>query len=412
MNIPKKNSAVVSRIKKILRSLFIFFFVLLITINLAIVLSGKFYLYKGVTSTYLIGKSGPDIYDLEVFPYSTIENTPDNFKWTEDYQVELSQKQREELTNIQTTSLLIARNDTLLFEEYWGEHSEETVSNLFSASKSIVGLLIGIALDEGKIKSLDDNITDYIDFYNPKDSINVTIKDVLWMASDIDWSESGGNPFSDNAEAYYGTDLKKLMARQRFLGNPGEKFEYKSGNTQLLAFILEKSTGKSISELAEEKIWSKIGAEHEAYWSKDSEEGIEKAYCCFYGISRDYLRLGKLINQSGNWNGQQLISKGFMEQFSTTAPISDGTQENRRYAMHVWTYHSEAYEVIYCRGILGQYIISIPEKNLVIVRTGHKRGNNIESDGTLKESDFKDKFGHPEDLFIYLSIANSIIAKN
>lgn len=411
MNTPKKNKTGTNRIKKVLKFFLFSILLLVITANLLIVLSGKFYLYKGVSSTYLIGKSGPDIYDLDVFPYSTIKATPDNFTWQKNPIISLTDAQRESLNEIETTSLLIARNDTILFEEYWGEHNEQTVSNLFSASKSIIGLLVGTALDEGKIKSLDDKITDYLDFYDKEDSINVTIKEVLWMSSDIDWSESGGNPFSDNAEAYYGTDLEGLLKRQRFGDFPGERFEYKSGNTQLLAFILENATGKSISQLAEEKIWSKLGSEHDAYWSKDKEHGIEKAYCCFYGISRDYLRLGKLINQNGRWEEKQIVSEGFMHQFIQPAPIKDGDFSNKRYAMQVWTYKNEQYDVVYCRGILGQYIISIPSENIVIVRTGHKRGSNIDNEATYSGDDFGDKFGHPEDLFLYLSIANSIIAK-
>src|SRR5690606_4883547 len=122
----------------------------------------------------------------------------------------------------------------------------------------------------------------------------------------LDWQESGKNPLSENAESYYGSDLYHLSTHQKRITEPNRIFLYQSGNSQLLGFVVEKATGKSLSEYMHEKIWSQIGTDHDAYWSLDKENGDEKSFCCFYATSRDFARLGRLISNSGNWDGKQL----------------------------------------------------------------------------------------------------------
>ncbi len=124
-----------------------------------------------------------------------------------------------------------------------------------------------------------------------------------------------------------------------------------------------------LSMYAQLKIWQKIGAEQNAFWSLDKEGGDEKAFCCMYASARDFGRLGKLILQKGKWNGQQIISEKFMTEMVKNSNLSTKEQvPNLRYGLHIWTYLGNRNPVYYCRGILGQYIISIPNENLVIVR--------------------------------------------
>lgn len=389
---------------------------LLITINLFILLSGRFYLYKGIANTYLAGKSGPGIYDRDVFAYSTIDHASDIFKWAENpARSMISAEASQYMENLSTTSFLVFRGDSLLFEKYWGEHNKETVSNSFSAAKTFVALLVGIAIDEGKIKSLDEPVGTYIPEYKEGEKGKITVRHLLMMASGLDWQESGSNPLSENAESYYGWDLYGLVTRQKAIEAPGKRFNYQSGNSQLLGFIIEKATGIKLSKYAYQKIWSKIGTEHDAYWSLDKENGDEKAFCCLYGTSRDFGRLGKLILQEGNWNGQQVVPRWFMKEMVKNPDMT--TEEgvpNLRYGLHIWTYLGASTPVYYCRGILGQYIISIPEKDLVIVRTGSKRNKNYEiPEMHKKDPDFihknQAKVGHPTDLFVYINAAKEVI---
>ena len=234
------------------------------------------------------------------------------------------------------------------------------------------------------------------------------------MSSGLDWQESAKNPLSENAESYYGTDLYGLVTRQHVIEKPGIRFEYQSGNSQLLGYVLEKATQMDLSVYAQKKIWAKIGAEHNAFWSLDEDGGDEKAFCCMYATARDFGRLGKLILQKGKWNGKQIISSAYMNEMLTNPSMT--TKEkvpNLRYGLHIWTYLGTKNPVYYCRGILGQYIISIPNENLVIIRLGSKRGK----DYTIPEKYRGDekyienhatKLGHPSDLFEIISLGQKL----
>jgi len=283
----KKPNSIARKIKKALRFFFFFIVGLLILVNLFIVLSGRFYLYKGIRNTYLEGRSGPGIYDLSIFPYSKIHKANETDKWikAKAYNAYNLSKQEEDFINsIDTKAFLVFKNDSIIFENYYDEHRSSTVSNSFSAAKTVVALLIGIAIEEGKIKSLDEPIGNYLPAYNSNGKEKITIRHLLMMSSGLDWQESGANPLSENAESYYGTDLLGLVNRQKSIEVPGKKFNYQSGNSQLLGFIIEKATGKSVSEYTQEKIWKRIGTEHEAYWSLDQENGDEKSSPSFYPI--------------------------------------------------------------------------------------------------------------------------------
>lgn len=407
-------------VKKIFKAFHVFGFFLLfifISLNLFVILSGRTYLYKGIANTYLKGKSGPGIYDLNVFPHSTIPKAKSSFEWKKpEIQKKLSTKQLAYLEHLKTSSFLVFKDDELVFEKYWNKHEQTTVSNSFSAAKTVVALLIGIALEDGKIKSMDDLVGDYLPEFNKDGKEIITIRDLLLMSSGLDWQESGKNPLSENAESYYGSDLYHLSTNQKRITEPNKIFKYQSGNSQLLGFIVEKATGKSLSEYMYEKIWSQIGTAHDAYWSLDKEDGDEKSFCCLYATSEDFARLGRLISHEGNWNGNQIIPRAFMKEMVTPATYLK-TEEglpNHRYGLHIWTYLGWKSPVYYCRGILGQYIISIPEEKIIIVRTGLKRKSNYQLKEDVKigspyYEDNKYKVGHPSDLFDYLKIAEKII---
>lgn len=382
--------------------------VLVIALNLIIVLSGRFYLYKGVWYTYLHGKSGPSIYDLDIFYNRTVSKANDPFYFTSTAkQQSLTQKEVDYFKKMETHSFLVIRNDSILFEKYFDQRSDTAHTNSFSAGKTVVGLLIGCAIDEGKINSVDDAVVRYIPDFGGDGKHVVTIRDLLTMSSGLSWTESGKNPFSDNAASYYGSDLYHLSISQRLVSTPGKIFNYQSGNTQLLGIIIQKATGKTVSEYASEKIWRKIGTENDAYWSLDKKDGDEKAYCCLYATTHDFAKLGRLILNKGKWNNQTVISEKYMNEFLSPAQLT--TEEgipNTRYGFQIWLYPDANNPIYYCRGILGQYIISLPNQNVIIVRTGMKRGENI----TLKQAKNNLlKVGHPSDFFEYLNIANRIL---
>lgn len=409
-----------SLLKKSIRFFLYFFLAALIIVNLFIILSGRFYIYKGIRHTYLVGQSGPSIYELDIFPKVTLAKSDSTKQWipSKDFnKKQVSSLDLSFMNDLQTRAFLVFHGDSIVYEKYFDKHDMNTVSNSFSAAKTVVALLIGIAVDEGKIKSLDEPVGNYIPEFNSQGKEKITIRHLLMMASGLDWEESSKNPLSENAESYYGTDLYGLVTRQKAISPPGKVFNYQSGNSQLLGYVLEKATGKSVAEYTQEKIWKRIGTEHEAYWSLDKENGDEKAFCCLYATARDFGRLGKLILQNGRYNNAQVIPLWYMKELSVTPNLE--TEEgvpNKRYGLHIWTYQGEDTPIYYCRGIKGQYLISIPEENLVIVRLGLKRNDNFvipeekKSDKAFSKAN-EAKIGHPTDFFEFLRIGRSFVSQ-
>lgn len=406
-----------ARIQKVLKYSLFFLVALFITINLFIVLSGRFYMYKGIAHTYLIGKTGPTIYDLDVSPYATIHSAdvPSKSIKNEAFnQFELPEKYRDLIADLETKAFLVLKNDTLIYEKYWGGHTAETVSNSFSVVKTLVAILIGVAIEDGDIKSIDDPVSLYLPEFINKEKEQLTIRHLLEMASGLDWEESAKNPFSDNAESYYGSELRRLVLGQSMKSTPGKVFKYQSGNSQLLGYILESATGVDLSEYAEDKVWSKMGAEHDAYWSLDKTLGDEKAFCCMYATARDYAKLGKLILNKGRLNDEQIIPSWYFSEMVTPQQLT--TREgipNYRYGLHTWTYLDPEGKVNYCRGVNGQYVITIPSENIVIVRLGSKKKSLVTiPKNKLHDADYiekvKFKVGHSSGLFEYISLGKLI----
>ncbi|TNF46523.1 MAG: class C beta-lactamase-related serine hydrolase [Bacteroidetes bacterium] len=402
--------------RRIIRSFLFLILAVFILLNLFIILSGRFYLYKGIANTYLKGQSGPGIYELDVFYHTTIQTgKPDSWKIrSKNQQNKLSTEELNFLKSLKTKAFLVFRGDSLIAENYWDEHDANTVSNSFSAAKTVVALLVGIAIDEGKIKSLDEPAVNYLPDFDTHGKEKITIRDLLLMASGLDWKESSKDPLSENAESYYGSDLYGLVHRQKRISESGKLFNYQSGNSQVLGFIVEKATGMGLSDYLQEKLWKPMGAEHEAYWSLDKENGDEKAFCCLYSTARDFGKLGKLILNKGQINGRQIIPEWYMEELVSLAPMdTDEGIKNQRYGLHIWIYKDPLENIAYCRGIKGQYIMSLPKENLVIVRLGMDRMDNfVIPEGTKvspeKRSELNNKVGHPEDLFTYLKIGRRL----
>lgn len=403
-------------LKKTGKILLYTFIALFLSVNAFILLSGRLYMYKGIANTYLVGKSGPTIYDKDVFYSSTI-NGSDKEEWFEHEKFNsqaVPPNFREYIEELGTKAFLVFKGDTLLFEEYWEDHTDETVSNSFSMSKTLVAILIGIAVEDGKIEGLDVSASKYLPEFKDDERKKITIRHLLTMSSGLDWTESGANPLSDNAESYYGWDLRELVTGQKLISEPGKKFIYQSGNTELLGLILEKATGVDLTQYAEDKVWSKIGANDNAYWSLDKEGGDEKAFCCIYATARDYARIGSLLLHKGKIGDEQIIPKWFYEEM--IVPQEMATKEgvpNTRYGLHIWTYFGKTNPVYYCRGIKGQYIISIPKENLMIVRLGSDRKPNYEIPEQFKnDKDYirqnQDEVGHALDLFQYIALGKMI----
>ena len=299
-----------------------------------------------------------------------------------------------------TTAFVVIRDKKIIHEEYWDGASDTTKSNSFSVAKSIVSLLVGCLVDEGKIKNLDQPVTDFLPDFKNTNEFNLRIKDLLTMSSAIDWDEGYSSLFSPTTKAYYGGQLAEQMLDLNVTKEPGQIFEYQSCDTQLLSLIIEKITGKTLSDYASEKLWKPLGAEHPALWSLDRVDGVEKAYCCFNSTATDFARIGQLVLDSGQFNNQQIVSKAYLKEASTPATWLKGEDGNPLdyYGYQFWMLTHKGHKVVYARGILGQYIFIIPSLNTVAVRLGtarsDKRVNNL-----------------PQDIFTYLDAAFAMAGK-
>lgn len=399
-------------IKKFFKWFFILLLVALVAFNLAIVFTGRYYIYKGIAYTYFRGNLRPSIYDIDVFNNRKVPAGQPQ-PWAEHKnlgKLQLSGDHRTLLEDLNTVSFLVSHRDTIIYEEYWQDHGKDILGNSFSMAKSVVSLLIGIALDEGKIKSLDEPVANYLPEFEDEKR-NITIRHVLTMSTGLSWSESYISPFCDVAELYYDTDDRDLACNRRIVEEePGKIWRYKSGDTQVLMYVLAKATGKTVSDYASEKLWIPMGAESDAWWSlADGEKSTEKAFCCLYATSRDFLRLGKLINHRGNWNGKQLVSASFVDEFASLAPLNKPNgKANNLYGFQYWIYTGLPYKVSYFRGMSGQYIISIPDKDIVIVRTGSGTRSNWEN----TETEVNDALeGHYTELPEYINIGLDLVSQ-
>ncbi len=351
---------------KILGALLILF----VSVNVAIQITGNSYIYKAVIYNYA------DIDDLDIFDTRVVENaTPQPWATAPDYnKATLPKILLEELEKNQSVAFLVIKNDSIRHEQYWDHYDQNSFSNSFSVAKSIVSLLVGVAIDEGKIKSIDDPVGNYLPHFKEGQNSKLTIRHLLEMSAGLNWDESYSSLFSVTTKAYYGTNLQKLINGLNVVNEPGKKFDYMSGNTQMLALIVEKATGKTLSAYASEKIWKRIGAEHSAQWSLDHTNGDEKAYCCFYSDARDFARFGKLYLDSGMWNGQQLVSRNYVRESLTPAPLDFEGSEPNCYGYQWWLTEQKGHKIFYARGLSGQYIVCIPDQQIIFVRLGKKRG--------------------------------------
>lgn len=285
-----------------------------------------------------------------------------------------------------TVAFLIIKGDSVHYEWYANKFDSSSVLTSFSMSKSYVSALIGIAISEGHIKSVDDPITDYIKTFKNEGFDKITIEHVLNMRTGIDYKENYYSPFGNVALGYYGRHLDRHLAKLKVKSTTDEKFEYVSIATQILGQVIVNATGKSVSEYCEEKIWNKIGTEYGATWSLDRKNGMEKAFCCLNARARDYAKFGKLYLNNGKWGGEQVVPSAWVE-----ASVKKSESSKNSFYAYQWWHTPEQVNGklkknvdFYMQGHLGQYVYMDPDQDVIIVRLGKSR-DKVYWDGLLKD---------------------------
>ncbi|REJ80572.1 MAG: class C beta-lactamase-related serine hydrolase [Bacteroidetes bacterium] len=270
-----------------------------------------------------------------------------------------------------TVAFLILRNDSLIYEKYFHGYTESSDVASFSVAKSYVSALIGIAIKDGYITSEHDLVIRYLPELDKGGHWRkLTIYHLLQMTSGVGFSEKYTTPFSDAASFYYGRNLRNMVLRSEIEKEPMTEFDYISINTQLLAMVIEKATGRTVTEYLDEKIWKPLGMEYDASWSIDKKKnGIEKAFCCINAKARDFAKFGRLYLNKGYWNGASIIPEEWIEKSTSINRDSGGAW----YYNRQWWIGSEQNNHYSAVGHRGQYIFIKPDKNIVIVRLGKDR---------------------------------------
>ena len=322
------------------------------------------------------------IEDYQIFPNLTVKaSTPQPWGLANNYnKPSLEPALLKTIESFGPVAFLVLQDGKIVYERYWEGHSQNSYSASFSMAKSIVGMLVGIALEEGKIKSLDQPIADFIPDFRVAAKAKITFRHMLTMTSGLDWDEAYTSPFSPTTELYYGENLRNQVVNLGVKHEPGKVWYYSSADTQILGIALEAAVGQPLSEYASEKIWKPIGAEQDASWSLDREKGTIKSNCCFNSTPRDFARLGQLVLQKGSWNNKQIVPPGYLsEATKSQSGLRDG-QGNPvdYYGYQFWVAAFDGQPMPYFNGILGQYIFVIPHLNAVVVRLGHRDDPNFE----------------------------------
>lgn len=347
------------------------------------------YILRGVQVVYMQGYTTAYIDDYPEFDNRKIPSGDSYQAWPKHKaynSVSATKKLQETNDELGTVAFLIIKNDSIWFENYVEGYTDTTLTNSFSMAKSITTALLGKAIKDGYIESLEQPVSDFFpEFKNPEFQ-DLSVGDLASMSSGLNWDEDYYNPFSVTARVYFDEDISKIVKELDIVKPPGTEFEYLSGNTILLGMVLNKATGKDLSTYLSESFWIPMGMQTDAKWQLDSKEsGTEKAYCCIASNAKDFARFGKLLKDYGKWNKEQLLDSAFVT--TATTPRFEDSPE---YGYGFWLSDYKNKDIFYMRGVLGQYVIVIPEDDLIIVRLGHK---------LIKRKKGED---HAPDFYIYI----------
>lgn len=328
------------------------------------------YLLKGVYATYLQGENSATIDDRAYFETKIVRADavrPRAFDEQISEEFAPSSELRALLDETESVALTVFHQDELKYEWYAEGYSRTSRTNSFSMAKTITAILAEMAIENGDLKGWNQKVVELLPELKGEYAEQLTIGDLSLMRGGLDWDEHYTNAFGITARAYYGESIYALLMEDVPISTPpGSEFNYQSGATQLMGLCVQRATGRSLSELASEWIWTPAGAQDDAEWHVD-DTGQELCYCCFNSNAIDFARIGHILLHDGTWNNHLFMdsaaAKSFFEPLSTPY-----------YGRSIWMATVDGISFSYLRGINGQYIIIIPEYDAVIVRLGHQVG--------------------------------------
>ena len=372
----------------------------IILVVFAIIVSSRFQYFddfKSMISLVIRSQNTKaSIDDYKFFDNVEIEKSSSPFEWPKHnlYNQIGSSKTLDSIhKKNETVAFLIIKNDSIIKEDYFLGYDENSMTNSFSMSKSIISFLFLKSIEEGTIPSLNSKLIDYFPAFNESNGSNVTLSDLSTMSSGLVWKENYKDLVGITAQAYVTKDLKKLMMGSKFSGDSGYKFKYLSGNTQLLAMAIEKANSSTIQELTYKWLWNPMGAKNDALWMIDSEEkNMTKAYCCLSSNAKDFAKVGLVYKNFGKINEQKLIDSSFI-----SMSIKPKFNSNPIYGYGLWVGKQNNIDFFSLRGHQGQYVIVIPEEDVIIVRLGKRKSRG------------SDLNNHPSDFNLYINESLNIL---
>jgi CubicO group peptidase (beta-lactamase class C family) len=271
------------------------------------------------------------------------------------------------LARTRTAAFVVLHEDRVVLERYGRGYDRHSLLNSFSIAKAVMSTLVGIALAEGRIASLDTTVASVCPEFAGKPYGAATVRELLTMTSGV---ADAPSLLPGRAEVYYGDDLRGVALRAPATASGGKAWRYSETDIQVLGFVLERAAGMPVSQYLAAKLWQPLGMESKALWALDREGGSEKTFCCLSARARDFARFGKLMRDGGRWNGQQLIPAAW-----AARSVLPGIETLDRHThQHLWwTPHGS--EVgqggrgdFYAYGHNGQYLYVNPAARLVIVK--------------------------------------------
>ncbi|MBW4485606.1 MAG: beta-lactamase family protein [Tildeniella torsiva UHER 1998/13D] len=277
-----------------------------------------------------------------------------------------------------SVALLVMHRDRLVLEQYWQGHKASDPVNSMSMVKTLLALLIGVAIDEGHIGSIQDPVGTYISEWADDPRGDITLADLLYMQSGLRNDNRTDTLRSDLVQLYGGSDAQKLVLKIPLERNPGEAFDYSNFNSQLLGLVLERATGESFGDYLSSRLWQPLGAGDGFLWL-DRPGGSAKPFCCFFATAQDWVRLGQMLLHGGNEGDRQVIPAPWIQQMLEESPLEP------TFGLHIWlkartadypqvNFASSApfaaADTFYLDGRHHQRVYVIPSEELVVVRLG------------------------------------------
>lgn len=341
-----------------------------------IVAAGPVTVYR----TVVYNHSGID--DYRIFPQRRLTAAPLPFRFREGghngntpLPVNFGSRQNiplsELLSSTGTVAFLMVKDDAIMFEQYFEGFDRATSSLSFSMAKSFLSVLVGCAIADGYLKSVDQPVTDFVPELREKEFASVTLKHLLQMTSGIDYAENDF-PLGLHVRFYYTDRLEREILNLRLREQPGTRFIYKSGDAYLLTLALKRALGgKSITAYMQERLWQPLGMEYDGIWSIDhAPDGLEKTGCCLAATARDFAKIGRLYLNKGQWDGRRIVPEAWVTE-STRIDTSAGSAWNYQ---HLWWLVVEGRPDFMANGHLGQFLYINPSAGVIIVRLGKSMG--------------------------------------